>query len=284
MYHRTFVEVLLFLYYKGNDKPANDPSSYRGISIVSKLFEKLLFIYVNKSISSFLHPLQGGFRHGLSSLHTSYILQEAISECRGRNKKAYICLLDAQKAFDTVDHGCLFTKLLQTGISRDIFLTLLFWYSNLSSCVRWNASLSDLSNKVCIRVLYSPHYFIPYILMTCFTSWLVLFLTTHFVGPLLMLTIWADFPTVLQCMIDTAASYAMNWHYCFNVSKSVVLVVGESTTARAAAPSSCQWFLSGSPFSEVDMTKHLGIVLSVNSPHAHRALLSLLPFAVVTTV
>ena len=81
----------------------------------------------------------------------------------------------------------------------------------------------------------------------------------------------ADSPTVLQCMIDTAASYAMKWHYCFNVSKSVVLVVGESPTTRAAARSSRQWFLCGSPLSEVDMTKHLGIVLSVNSPHAHRA-------------
>ena len=155
---------------------------------------------------------------------------------------------------------------------------LVFWYSNLSSCVRWNSSLSEFfpikqgvrQGAVLSPLLYSPGYIndLLYQLEALPGS---LFIDNTFCGAPTYaddMALIADSPTVLQCMIDTAASYAMNWHYCFNVSKSVVLVVGESPTA---ARSSHQWFLSGSPLSEVDMTKHLGIVLSVNSPHAHRA-------------
>ena len=265
--------------YKGHDKPANNPASYRGISlssIVSKLFEKLIFIYLDDSISPLLHPLQGGFRSGVSSLHTSYIFQEAVTECRRKKKKAYICLLDAHKAFDTVSHKGLFIKLLQTGIPRDIFLSLLYWYSNLSSCVRWNSHISHyfpIKQGVRQGAVLSPLLYSLYINDLLFQLETVpepLHIDNIFCGAPTYaddIALIACSPSTLQNMIDIAADYAKKWLYSFGIDKSVIIVLGESSAYRTKARLHRQWFLSGSPLREVDFAKHLGIILSVNSPH-----------------
>ena len=90
---------------KSRDSDPSNPSNYRGISIssvFSKVFESILLNKFMSFLSDQLHPLQGGFRKGLSSSHTSFILQEAIQGCRETHSKCYVAFLDARKAFDTV--------------------------------------------------------------------------------------------------------------------------------------------------------------------------------------
>ena len=99
--------------------PSN-PSNYRGISvgsIFSKLFEFIILHEYLFSLSDKLHPLQGGFRQGLSTSHTSYILNECIVNSRETGSKCFVAFLDARKAFDTVWHDGLFVKLFDLGIN-----------------------------------------------------------------------------------------------------------------------------------------------------------------------
>ena len=51
--------------------------------------------------------------------------------------------LEASKAFDLVDHGKLFSKLLQRGLPYPIVRFLVNWYSSQMLKVRWGNSLSD---------------------------------------------------------------------------------------------------------------------------------------------
>ena len=82
-------------------------SNYRGISIasvLSKIFEYVLHKGFLDNIYRKIHHLQGGFRKGYATCHTSFILQEAVLGCRAQNQKCFLAFLDARKAFDTVWH------------------------------------------------------------------------------------------------------------------------------------------------------------------------------------
>ena len=77
---------------KGRSLDPSNPSNYRGISVGStfcKVFEYILLSEFLSPLSHRLHALQGGFRSGLSTSHTSYILNECIMSCRERNSKCY---------------------------------------------------------------------------------------------------------------------------------------------------------------------------------------------------
>ena len=49
--------------------------------------------------------------------------------------------LDASKAFDLVDHGKHFSKLLQRGLPYPIVRFVVYWYSAQRLKVRWGNSL-----------------------------------------------------------------------------------------------------------------------------------------------
>ena len=109
----SFTSSLIIPLFKGGGKDPTLPNSYRGISLssnLSKLFEKLLLDSLQNILLPSIHPLQGGFRQSYSTFHTSFILHEAISECKHRHSTPYLALLDVQKAFDTVWHNGLFLK------------------------------------------------------------------------------------------------------------------------------------------------------------------------------
>ena len=55
----------------------------------------------------------------------------------------YGCLIDASKAFDTVDHNILFEKLLTRGLPSPVLHFLFGWYQSQRLRVRWNSYLSE---------------------------------------------------------------------------------------------------------------------------------------------
>ena len=122
---------------KGHNQVRSDPFNYRGItllSVISKVFEKVILFRLSEQQAQ-LNPLQGGFRTGVSCLHSAFVFQEAISLLQEQHKKAYVAFLDVKKAFDTVWHCGLMVKLHQKKVPLYLWHNLNKWYCNFTSSV-----------------------------------------------------------------------------------------------------------------------------------------------------
>ena len=96
-------------------------SNYRPISLlanINKIVEKLMHsrLYSFLTISNCIYDLQFGFRKEHSTTHALIDLTEDIRETVDNNMFAIGVFVDLQKAFDTVDHTILLSKLDHYGI------------------------------------------------------------------------------------------------------------------------------------------------------------------------
>lgn len=101
-----------------------DPNNYRPISLLplpGKMLEKLiharLFTYLEAN--NILTVKQGGFRPGHSTTLTATSLIKDILDAHNVGKLTAAIFVDLRKAFDTIDHTILLTKLYDYGIRNN---------------------------------------------------------------------------------------------------------------------------------------------------------------------
>ena len=78
--------------------------NYTGISIIpiiTKLLECVILLKYPAISES--HPSQFGFKLGSSTLHAEYFINETLIFYNSKNSPIYMCSLDAEKAFDSVN-------------------------------------------------------------------------------------------------------------------------------------------------------------------------------------
>lgn len=100
-----------------------DVSNYRPISILSvasKLLEKAIFTQMEKYLkeNNILYGFQSGFRGGFSTETCLVRLSDYIRSQSSLGNYTGMVLIDLQKAFDTVDHNILCSKLRAMGFSN----------------------------------------------------------------------------------------------------------------------------------------------------------------------
>ena len=108
-------------------KPGKDPSvakSFRPISLLChtyKLFERLILNRIAEHVDAKLIPEQAGFRPGKSCTSQLLNLTEHIED--GYEKRLIIgaIFVDLSAAYDTVNHRCLLSKVLE--MTGDVQLT-----------------------------------------------------------------------------------------------------------------------------------------------------------------
>ena len=153
---------------------ADDPSpftNYRPISLLSnfsKVFEKVLDNRMIKFAEQYniLYRCQFGFRKNYSTSHALIHLINRISLAIDQRETTVGVFLDLSKAFDTLDHQILFTKLEDYGI-RDVALQ---WIKSYFSCrqkfVQINQTCSSMQTIKCgvpQGSTLGPLFFILYI-------------------------------------------------------------------------------------------------------------------------
>ena len=98
------------------NKPAEQPKSYRPISllcILFKLMERLIFSRIKHSVEAYLPHEQAEFREDRSTTHQVALLTEDIEAGFKRKEKCGVVLIYLSAAYDTVWHRGLNLQLLQ---------------------------------------------------------------------------------------------------------------------------------------------------------------------------
>ena len=130
-------------------KPNKDkiyPENYRRITVTntfSTVREGISKERIEPKLLLSQKKLQRGFTQKASSLNTAFIVTQTTNNYREMSNELFIITLDAQKAFDKVNHELLFIKLYHDGIQGDLWILLLNMYKNLNVKVKWNNGISQ---------------------------------------------------------------------------------------------------------------------------------------------
>ena len=139
--------------YKKDDKPVF--SNYRPISLlpsISKIFEKVILLQLIEYlvINNIIHKNQYGFRKNHSTELAALHLVDDIYYKMDANELPLSVYIDLSKAFDSLDHKILLSKLQFYGITGSTLSLLTSYLSNRRQCTKCNTTVSDFlaSSKV----------------------------------------------------------------------------------------------------------------------------------------
>ena len=152
-----FSDTLIQPIIKGNNRDSSLSGSYCGIALTS-CFSKVIELCVIEMYGECLltSELQFGFKPGLSTTMCTGVLKAVVSRYLDGGSKVFGCLVDASKAFDTVDHTILLDKLLSRGLPNVMVCFLLRGTSPSICETKWNSFTSDAFSSVFYSV-YSLH-------------------------------------------------------------------------------------------------------------------------------
>ena len=105
----TILETVIIPVIKNKSGDATDKHNYRPIAI-STTMSKVLELLMLHKIDSYLYTTdnQFGFKQNHGTDMCIYALRQTIDYYKRNSSPVFICYLDASKAFDRVNHWCLF--------------------------------------------------------------------------------------------------------------------------------------------------------------------------------
>ena len=168
--------------YKSGSK--NDFNNYRPISLLpqlSKILEKLHSNRLNTFTKTcdILNPCQYGFRGKMSTTHALVKVVSEITNSLNKRKHSIGVFIDLQKAFDTVDHQLLCTKLEFYGIRGVAYQWIRSYLSNRTQYVSYEGHKSEFLPIKCgvpQGSILGPLLFTIYVNDMCNVSKLVKFI------------------------------------------------------------------------------------------------------------
>ena len=145
--------------------------NYRPISLLSninKIFEKLMYsrVYNFLSTHNSIYKFQFGFRNKYSTTHALLHITEDIRKALDENLFSIGVFIDLQKAFDTVEHEILLSKLNYYGIrgvANDWFRSYLKNREQFVSINGYNSNLTIMYFGVPQGSVLGPLLFLIYI-------------------------------------------------------------------------------------------------------------------------
>ena len=136
------VATVIPLQKDGNKEDVNNLRPISLLPLPGKLLEKLVHSQLSAYLenNTLLNDCQGGFRHGISTINKIAELTDDIYKAMDSKETTVAVFIDFKKAFDTVNHAILLSKLRHMGV-RDISQ---HWFQSYLS----NRSQLTLANGV----------------------------------------------------------------------------------------------------------------------------------------
>ena len=157
---------------------ASTVSNYRPISILSvfsKVFEKIVHARLEKYLfeNAILHNNQFGFRSKLSTCMALLELVDKLTASVDAGEITVGLFIDLAKAFDTVDHSILLSKLQHYGIRGTALQWFRSYLSDRKQCVTIDGHESGLASIKCgvpQGSILGPVLFLLYTNDLCYVS------------------------------------------------------------------------------------------------------------------
>ena len=258
-----------------------DPNNYRPLTLsvlLSNLFEHALLL----KISHFLETdnLQFGYKKRHSISHAMYTLKSCIDYFTNHGSNVFIAFLDCTKGFDRVNHKGVFIKLMKRGVPLCILNLLIYWYSNLTSVVKWN---NNFSSPFCVPSgvrqggVLSPYLFVVYmddlfqILRNMKHGCHILDLFVACIMYADDICLLAPCRSALQSLLDACENYGNTWCITYNPLKCKLMAFG----SRITLPSISMY---GKSLEFVDEYKYLGVSVVSGASFSTSALKPLIKF------
>ncbi|CAH2083596.1 unnamed protein product [Euphydryas editha] len=134
--------------------PKDDPGNYRPISVlpvVSKIFEKIMYQRLCSFLNSNSYLFQGqyGFRSKSNTLTATIDLITKLKTKIDQKHVAVGIFIDLKKAFDTVSHDILISKLIELGIDASALQLLRSYLTNRFQVVKIGQYVSSPKRVKC---------------------------------------------------------------------------------------------------------------------------------------
>ena len=117
--------------------------NHRGITVTSIIGKTYEHVIKNKLGPLHQDGLQFGFSEGLSPQMAAVSLTEIIAQAKDQKTDLYVVTLDAEKAFDVVNHPIMLQTLHNKNIKPALWRTIQDLYDGMRERVTWQGALSS---------------------------------------------------------------------------------------------------------------------------------------------
>lgn len=126
----------VILHKKGD---RDDLRNYRPISLLSvlyKLFTKIILSRISRTLDEAQPPEQAGFRQGFSCVDNIQAVARVIEVCREYQMPLVLTFVDYEKAFDSVETNAILSALVDQGVDPSYIRTLADCNRNCTTTIR----------------------------------------------------------------------------------------------------------------------------------------------------
>ena len=124
---------------KGNLADCSNWREITLLSILSKMFPKIIMTRMKTTVDKLLRPEQAVFRKGRGTTEHIFTLRNILEQCNEWQRKIYVNFVDFEKAFDNVHRESLLKILRHYGIPEKLVKLIQIFYRNVSETQQPNS-------------------------------------------------------------------------------------------------------------------------------------------------
>ena len=113
------------------------------LSIVGKLFAKVILNRIWPTIEAYLPEAQCSFRSGRSTVDMMFVLRQLQEKCREQHKELHLAFIDLVKAFDTVCRPLMWQLRIKVGIPPKVATIIQSLHEGMKATVTVGGESTD---------------------------------------------------------------------------------------------------------------------------------------------